>query len=135
MTALGLCCLAGAFSSCRAWTSLAQALGGWTAEHGPASAACGLLWPRGGTCVPCSGRWILIHCTAKEVPKQLFNLSGGNETDTSSMPCEEREFAHVDQSVHRLYEFGKSFKSLIMWIKSCGPFPDFIYLKFSSFCC
>lgn len=38
-------------------------------------------------------------------------------------------------SVHKLYEFGKSFKSLIMWIKSCGPFPHFIYLKISSFYC
>ena len=29
-------------------------------------------WTRGSTCVPCSDRWILIHCTTREVQQSSF---------------------------------------------------------------
>ena len=37
------------------------------------SVACGIPQTRDQTCVPCIGRWILNHCTSREVPG--LNLS------------------------------------------------------------
>lgn len=52
----------GGFSCCRA-----QPLGAWAAVVGmhesSSSAACGIFLDQGSHHVPCTGRWIHIHCT------------------------------------------------------------------------
>ena len=90
---LGLCCFAQAFSSCSKWALLSCA--GFSPQRllllqstGSGHAGCsswgtqaqssqlvGLVapkhvkssWIRDQTHVPCTGRWILIHCATREV--------------------------------------------------------------------
>ena len=35
--------------------------------------ACGIFPNQGSACVPCIGRWILIHWTTREVLKDILN--------------------------------------------------------------
>ena len=55
--------------------------GSETAAHQPSCPQClGSSWTRGRACVPCIGRWIIIHCAIREfqpdtiLRKQVFRL-------------------------------------------------------------
>ena len=86
---LGLCCYAQAFFSCGE-QGLLSSCGGFSScgaqalEHRLSSCGHGLVaprhvgssWTRDYTCVPCIGRWILIHLTIKEVSTMSFLRAG-----------------------------------------------------------
>ena len=58
----------GAALPCGAWASLVAEWGSVVVAHGlRCSTLVGSSWTRDGTRVPCTGRWILIHCTSREV--------------------------------------------------------------------
>ena len=57
-----------AFSSCAEWTPYQWPSGSVAAQHGEPPQS------RDGTHVPCTGRRILIHCTAREVQSWCFKV-------------------------------------------------------------
>ena len=83
----GLCCCAWAFSSCVSggyswqhtgfslpWHLLSWSICSRSAGYGSSvvlglscSMVPGIFWTRDWTCAPCIGRWILNHCTPREV--------------------------------------------------------------------
>ena len=124
---LGLCCCSHAFPGCSDWGLLfcwgtqASHYGGisrsrpqaggcsgraqWSPPSGSAvvahglscSAACGILPAQGSNPGPCTCRWILIHCTAREVLPMHFCFRGKTEISFRySVWMASQLFQHID---------------------------------------
>ena len=77
LAVLSLCCWVGATlrrgtrtSHCNSFSSGTRA--NWVAHELTAPRHVGSSWISDWTCVPCIGRWVLIHCATREVPMEVF---------------------------------------------------------------